>query len=65
VWLGSRAIPRGPLVKVEQTWSGPEIAFPPKPPKFAPERSPNDNCASGGEWDRQHDACNSRKMKFL
>jgi hypothetical protein len=62
---GLASYPQGPLIKVEQTWSGPEIALPPKPPKFEPERSPNDNCMPNGEWDRQHDACNSRKMKFL
>ena len=55
----------GPLIKVEETWSGPEIALPPKPPKLKPERSPNDNCVPGGDWDRQHDACNARKIKVL
>ena len=62
---GLASYPPGPLIKVEETWSGPEIALPPKPPKFKPERSPNDNCVPGGEWDRQHNACNARKMKLL
>ena len=38
---GLASYPQGPLIKVEQTWSGPEIALPKKPPKFKPERSPN------------------------
>jgi hypothetical protein len=62
---GLASYPQGPLIKVEQIWSGPEIALPPTLPKFKPERSPNDNCVPGGDWDRQHDACNARKIKVL
>ena len=62
---GLASYPQGPLIKVEQIWSGPEIALPPTLPKFKPERSPNDNCVPGGEWDRQHNACNARKIKLL
>ena len=62
---GLASYPQGPLIKVEQIWSGPEIVLPPTPPKLKPERSPNDNCMPYGEWDRQHNACNARKMKGL
>jgi hypothetical protein len=62
---GLASYPQGPLIKVEQIWSGPEIALPPTLPKFKLERSPNDNCVRNGDWDRQHDACNARKIKGL
>lgn len=62
-WLAS--YPRGPLFNVEQTWSGPEIVLPQRLPKSKPERSPNDNCARDGEWDRQNNACNARITRSL